>query len=483
MYSGQLQFFTSSFDLKLLMSRQQIEVRQTYDFDGSAVPLVRFATSPAYSDVRTGELQILSKDTSWGSDWLQWVVGAYYFESTAGFDTLNLRVANTNLAEGLILGRELVPQTIRNAVNRVLEGIPGSLSTPTGEISLVGILDTKSISYYAQSTVALTDTLSLTLGARYQDEDRTLVESSAGLGTSGGRTLEYVHLSADRDPDLADNTSSFSPKIGLDYRPQVSWLSADTLLYTSWQKATKSSTYNVVNFLDMTAEKVEPEKIEAYEIGIKTRFFDNLLSLNAAAFHYRIDNPQVQFISLFAGGVVTFENAGSSRVVGFDFDALMQVFPSLLDGLILTLNGAYLDTEYTSYKNGSGYGEETGFFSQGNDYSGNNIVRSPKVSGTVAILQTLPAPSGTIEIGLDYYYNSGFSYLAQGTPNAEEPSYGVLGAQIGYLYEPWNLRITAFGRNLTGAHYNYSRFITDFGTNDARAPLEQYGLRLQLTYR
>jgi iron complex outermembrane receptor protein len=149
---------------------------------------------------------------------------------------------------------------------------------------------------------------------------------------------------------------------------------------------------------------------------------------------------------------------------------------------VLTLSGAYLDTEYTSYRNGSGFGPVTGIFSAGNDYTGNEVVRSPEWSGTAGLVQTISTSHGPLEIGASYYYNSGFYYLAQGTPNVEEEAYGTIGASLSYLYEPWNLRVTAFGRNIAGTRYNVGRFITDFGSNDAVAERSFYGIRLNWDY-
>lgn len=219
-------------------------------------------------------------------------------------------------------------------------------------------------------------------------------------------------------------------------------------------------------------------EIIAYETGIKTRLLDGLVDLNAAVFDYDMKNPQVQTISLLAGGAVRFENAEGQRIKGVEFDTLIQLFPEMSNGsLILTLSGTYLDAIYSSYKDGSGF-NEAGVYQGGQDYSGNRIVRSPKYTATAGLLQTFSFDNGSLEIGVDYYYNDGFSYLAQGTDLASEPSYNTLGANVSYLYEPWNVRLGAFGRNLLDEEYNLSRFVNDFGTNDIIAPLATYGVRL-----
>lgn len=473
---GQVQFFTDAFDVKLFGSDQYIEVSQNYDFDGSTAPLVYFEIAPGSSDVQTAELQILSNENSWGADWLQWIAGAYYFKSRAGFDRLILRVASTNLAQGTIYGLPLVPP----AVSQVVQAL--GLPIPTGDIETVSLLGTDSLSFFMQSTISLGDHFDLTLGGRYQDEQREVLRSSAGLRTFSGDLINYSNMSYKSDPDLRDTTYAFSPKVTLSFYPRWSALGDDAMLYATWQEATKSATYNVINILDFNPEQVLAEEVSAYEVGLKATLLDGLVAFNSAFFHYTIQNPQVQVVSVLKGGVVSFENAQESQTVGFDFDLLAQVFPDVFDGLVLTLNGAYLDTEYTEYTNGTGFHPQTGVLTTQQDFSGNEVVRSPRFSGAVALSQTLQTSIGQFEVNVDYYYNGGYFYRPENSETSRERSYGVVGAQISYLFEPWNLRITGYGRNLTDAEYNYSRFITDFGALDARAPLSNYGVKLQYQF-
>ncbi|MES0873308.1 hypothetical protein [Sinimarinibacterium thermocellulolyticum] len=91
--------------------------------------------------------------------------------------------------------------------------------------------------------------------------------------------------------------------------------------------------------------------------------------------------------------------------------------------------------------------------------------------------KTTAVRGGELEIGADLYYNSGFFYLAQNAPQDEEDAYQVVNARVSYLYDPWNLRTTVFGRNITDEKYNYGRFHVDFGTADYLAPGASYGIK------
>jgi iron complex outermembrane receptor protein len=111
-YSGDLQFFTDWLDIKLLGSDQHIENRQVLDFDGSPLPLVSFQADPGQADVRTAELQLISNDTSWGSDWLQYIFGVYYFWSDSGLKRATFNATNTDIENGTILGLDLPPAIV-----------------------------------------------------------------------------------------------------------------------------------------------------------------------------------------------------------------------------------------------------------------------------------------------------------------------------------------------------------------------------------
>jgi iron complex outermembrane receptor protein len=273
------------------------------------------------------------------------------------------------------------------------------------------------------------------------------------------------------------DSSNFSPKAVLDFK-----LSDDELLYASYSKGFKSGTYNIIAIYTPT-QYIEPEETTAYELGFKSSLLDGALRFNAAIFQNQIDKLQVQTISLTSGGAVRFETAGSARIRGADFDATWEVLPETIPGLVVTAGGALLDGKYTDYQRGSGYDETSGVFFDGTvfptrNYTGNDLVRTPKFSGNAGLSYSFALGSGSVEIAGDTYYNAGFYYSAQNTPVTREQSYQLYNARISYLYEPWNLRVTAFGKNLTDAKYHYVVQELDFATAKLLAPPAFYGLRL-----
>lgn len=476
---GQASYQAPWFDLKVLGSHQRAESKFAYDFDGSPQSIAAFDQKRNYARVQSSELQLVSNDGSWLSDRFQWIVGGYYFKSEQGFDPAALQLAGLDLGDTRPGGISL-PQGLLDLLDAI------NLSIPNGDVAFHALIGTESSAGFFQGTFHFTDWLALTAGGRYQHEDRSLLKSDSGLYLSDGgfQTLfDWTQIGPrDADGNRVPNrstTNSFKPKATLELRPFH-----DTLFYVSYQEAIKSATYNAVA-LYLPPAYVLPEELKAYEAGIKTTLFDGNLQFNLAAFHYDIENLQVQFISLFQGGAVSFENAKAASVRGLDANLRLKILPSYFDRLVLSLGAALLDGRYDDYQNGSGFDPEddnpltlTGAFSSNNDYSGNRTVRTPRYTGTASLSKSWSVPGGRLEAGGDVYRNSGYYYAASNDPRFEQPAYTLYGARLSYLYQPWQLRLTAFGRNLGDSQYTQGLIATDFGPNYSLAPPLTYGLRL-----
>lgn len=464
------------FDVRMLASDQLIDTSAVYDYDGSPQPLVKFAGKSLFADVQSAELQILSNNEA-GPDWLKWIVGAYYFQSESGYDggLLQTVAAVDNLKNAFDGLLATLPDIVGGPIGDTIGGLQGLLQTlPSGSINVLGQIGTESIAYYSQTTIDLNDWISLTLGARYQEEERYIIEAYNAIANEDGSNTPIFPLNP--DDNLRDHTTySFSPKASLEFQPDFY---GEPLIYLSYQEAVKSATFNPLKLLQ-EVDFVKPEETTAYELGIKGALFDGLVNYSAAIFMYEIENQHVQFVSLLNGGVVTFENAEEAEVKGADFDLTAQLFPNTVDDLVITLGGAYLDAKFTKFTDASGFDESTGIFSQGNDFSGNDITRSPKLTFSSTISKTWAHDNGELEIAADYYYNSGFYYTSQNVESAEQESYELVGARVSYLYQPWNLRATVYGNNILDEYYSIGVLQADFGTNVSLGSPATYGVKLK----
>jgi iron complex outermembrane recepter protein len=468
-YYGNLEYNAPWFDFKIIASDQRMDTAGIRDFDGSPQAISTFDTPSQYIDARSLEVQFLSND-EFGPDWFRWILGGYYFEGVNGFEILNFIVNGISLEQGT-LGPLALPEALRGLIGL-------AQAAPSGALSLTGLIGTDSRAVFAQTTTSVTDWLDVTLGGRYQVEERYIYDSSVGLDNGDGTRTELIDntdraTDSNGDPYPAKDTrSTFSPKVSLDLRP----FNDDTLIYLSWQKALKAATYNTVAIYDQP-DYVKPEEIVAWELGAKFSAFDGLLRLNGAVFDYDVANLQQAFISLFAGGVISFQNAGRARIRGADFDGVLVLLPSLVDDLVLAAGAAWLDAEYQDFTGAAGF-DEAGFFSQDNDYSGNQVIRSPSFTGTLSLSKTWGVPGGPFETAFDAYYTDDFFYEPSNRQATLQESYWLLGARLSYLYEPLDLRLTAGVRNLTDEFYTNGIFVTDYGVQPSIAMPRTYSLQL-----
>jgi iron complex outermembrane receptor protein len=473
-YYGSLYWQLPWFDFKLIGSDllASTVVGQT-DFDGSPVPLAAFSTRGQYSDYQTIELQFLSNENNGTAEYFEWIAGLYYLESEVGYDPAHL-YAGGDFVNGLLNDVLGLPANIVEPLADALKSLPLG-ATPLGETGLdvefKAVLGTKSSSAFTQTTIHLSDSVDITLGGRYQEEERYQIKSETGLASPDGGSV----INLFKFPLRTSTVTNFSPKVVLSFTPSES-----VMLYASWSKGFKSATYNLVNIYE-ESDYVFPEEVTQYELGMKSEWLGGQIRLNGAIFQITIDDLQSGFVSLLAGGAVTLENAGQAQIEGAEFDITLVPFPSWNPGFVVSGNMGFLDAVYTDYQDGAGYDEDSEIFRNDMDFTGNDIVRTPELSGGIALSQAIALGTDhEIEFGADYYYNSGFAYTPQNT--VLEPSYSLINARASYLYIPWDLRLTAFSQNIEDTRYHFSKFQTDFGVNQTLSPPRQYGLRLQWAY-
>lgn len=160
---------------------------------------------------------------------------------------------------------------------------------------------------YAQATYAIVPAVRLTVGGRFSSETRA---------TRG--TFDFLGVTP---TDGTTTWKKFNPKAGIEAD-----IGPNTLVYATATNGFKSGTYNV----GQVNPVINPEKIWAYEVGFKTKLFDNTLQLSGAAFHYDYSDLQVNKV---IGIATVTTNAASAKIDGFEVAATWRPVPGLtLDG-------------------------------------------------------------------------------------------------------------------------------------------------------
>ena len=199
----------------------------------------------------------------------------------------------------------------------------------------------ETVSAYGEIIWSITDTLTLTGGARWIDEskDSTFVQPYVWEVLQGVFTQGVV-VSADQDFD--------------DVIPEatIRWEVTDTTtLYAAYKEGFKSGGFSNSGILGAISGSVEdfafdPEEVEGYEGGVKASLFDNTLSLEFEVYYYEFNDLQIDFFNSPTFAFIT-TNAGSSETKGAEVQAAWAV-PNI-EGLVLSGSLAYNDGEYTDF--------------------------------------------------------------------------------------------------------------------------------------
>jgi iron complex outermembrane receptor protein len=108
--------------------------------------------------------------------------------------------------------------------------------------------------------------------------------------------------------------------------------------YISDDRGFKSGVYNLVTY---AAAPVNPEILDAYQLGVKTELAEHRVRLNAAAFYYKYKNIQVQ--EIVSGATISL-NAAAAEMKGIDVDfAFLPTDALTVRGGLELMSGHYTD--------------------------------------------------------------------------------------------------------------------------------------------
>lgn len=189
----------------------------------------------------------------------------------------------------------------------------------------------ESAAVFADATYQITDRLRALGGVRYTSDNKVATGAQPNIaGTSP------IPLNADK------TWESVNYRIGFQYdiAPQV-------MAYGTVATGFHAGGFYFSNVvLPTDSNSVEPEKITALTLGVKSRLFDNRLLLNFEAFNWDLKGQQISLFTVDSQGAVVFAtyNAGGSTNRGLQIDTQYQITPSTKVGAQVE----YLDAVFDS---------------------------------------------------------------------------------------------------------------------------------------
>jgi iron complex outermembrane recepter protein len=317
---------------------------------------------------------------------------------------------------------------------------------PTGDGASLGFAQGPTIAEsraaFAQGTLALTDALRLTAGARYSEDEKSRVGftlSCASFFNCGATPPTSTNPTNNAEADFSKTTW----RVGLDYD-----ITDGTMIYGSVATGYKAGGFNdgcVAGTAPGCTQPeslfyYDPEELTAYEVGAKTRLLDDSLSLNVAAFLY--DYSNIQLSQLVAecfgpgsGPCSVTTNGGEAEVTGVEIEGIYALTSA--DRIDFSL--AYLDAHFTDFRP-----------NPTTDFNGKSLDRSPEWAATLGYQHTFSLGNGgEIVGGVRSRYSDSYTIMALGTLNFyEQPSYTKTDVTLTYNapQDVWYLQ--AFARNL-----------------------------------
>lgn len=278
------------------------------------------------------------------------------------------------------------------------------------------------------------------------------------LGFTAGFRQEWTHQEAEDKLAYFDEASvsdsQFLPKVAVDYQ-----FTLDHLMYASITQGWRSGG---INFLTSVPNRYEfkKETCWSYEVGTKTKWLDNRLQFNAAAFYVDYTDYQDQVSD--GPLLVYLSNAPKVRMVGFEADLEAVLSPSLF----LSVGFGYTDARYEDFPDAAS-----------GDFDGNRVMNTPDFDAILALKYTF----------MDHFYirpeiqGVGTIYWDRANTTKQDP-YALFNLRAGYTRD--NYEIYVFGDNLTNKYafrYAYDFFSNGNYYGDPVTPF-QAGLGLNIRF-
>jgi iron complex outermembrane receptor protein len=306
-----------------------------------------------------------------------------------------------------------------------------------------GTMDVETWAVFGNATYDLTEQFSLKAGARYSWEERKVISyQSTATGPSPAPAPAALGYPWVREKDW----SNFSPQLGVEYRPQDGLMT-----YFTWAKGFKSGT-SVIG--EAGKEFVNPEKVDSFEVGLKSRLLDNRLQLNLAAFYHEVEDAQFQFtfpLALPPNFTTEMRNAAQVEGKGIELETSWRVTPAFtLDTAV-----AWLDSEFTAFLapnplNPAGYTSTSTANAILQDLSGNRTRMSPEWTATVHPSYDLDLNNGgTLTLSANAIYKGKQYHSEFNDDRMSSDAYTIVDANILYAAPGQRYTVNLWAKNLT----------------------------------
>jgi iron complex outermembrane receptor protein len=381
--------------LKSITAFRKLQVQSDFDPDGAPLTVLDVFNTV---DQHQFSQEIQATGTSFGER-LQWVTGLYYFREKA---------------------QDIQP------LNIALEIFHGAAN-----LSYNNFVVNQNPALFGQATFDLTHKLKLTGGGRLAEDLVNAQRDQVGYPIP---VVQQPLVSR------AANWTSFLPRVGLDYQ----W-TPEVMTYISAAEGSKSGGYNgrAASIPEFT--RFNPEKVWAYEVGLRSQWFQRRIRFNATGYYSDYKDFQIQLnrstTDPNTGLPVAFSFVGNmpkATIKGGEF--ALTVLPTA--GFKLSAGLGITDGKYVSIIPGAPVTTDSEF------------VNAPKYTVTAGAEYFARLRRAGQVIGrLDYIHKSKIQYDYGNSPLVAQAPYGLLNARLTWQPRDSRMSFFLFGTNLADVHY------------------------------
>jgi outer membrane receptor protein involved in Fe transport len=270
---------------------------------------------------------------------------------------------------------------------------------------------------FGEVTFNLSDAWSVTTGGRWFDteRDRTYFQE-----------IPNNHVAVIDNP--VASLQDFTPKFSVRYR-----IDEERMLYALYSQGFRNGGANIVRPGAVLPRVYDPDFLDNYELGLKSRWADGRLQINATAFHMIWENYQLEVVDpgpLFA---VAVANVGNAEIDGIELNLDLAATESFTVGG----NVSFLQSEATDVDEIVGTPD------------GARLPNTPEFKGSGYLEYRWPMGgiqgSGFVYLSYTYVgesFNDIDTTAAGGAPPLRQKPYQISDLNIGIEGATWELSFT-----------------------------------------
>lgn len=441
--------------IELTSITNYLTLEKEYEEDGDALPvqILNFQTNQDYSQF-SQEIRFAGETGRFN-----WQAGGYYLDIDLDGD------ANT-------VGAPIIGVAL---------DLNGDFNDPA--VLQEYFINSSNWSIFGQFDYAVSDTVTLTVGGRYSEDDKSIDY----LSTLNDIGFESVTVGSDEifsevvpDVDII-NFNNWAARVALEWQPNN-----DTLLFASWNRGIKGGNWTLADNIEPSDFQHDEEILNSFEAGFKIATLGGDLRLNGTFYHYIYDDYQAFALT---GGTpqVTNTDANATGAEIELFYSPSRSFDVVLGATWQTSNVDFVDGPGEQIapelfpgapddENCTNIGGAFSCIFQNAGVANAQLPNAPNFSANYLFRYNRDFAGGNIAFQFDgAWFDDQFLEVTNGL-SSQQNAYNVSNLSLNWTNSSETLTLSAWARNIFDQEYRvYSLNLGVLGTTSFFAPPLTFG--------